>query len=403
MIAKKSRRPFSVLMVIERFFPLVGGAETQCFQLSSALVKKGIKVVVVTKKWIRETPKEEISQNNFRIVRLGLPGGGRLRDYWAGFSLAFFILRSARSFNLFYINGGLANIFGSTAILLGKIFGKKVIAKVETPGELFFSGPEALVNKSFVHPLIKIRLFFAKKADIFIAQTPKIKRQLLKFGVREERIEMITNSVDTEFFRPPSLKEKSHLRKKWGLPLNRVIVMFCGRLVKRKGLKYVLDAWGKGLSSKACLVIVGSGENQPDSVEFVLKRQVKDRRLENVIFLGSKNREEVAELLKTADIFIYPSIHPEGTALSVLEAMATGLAVVVSNIGGLNDVVTDREDGLLFPPNNSNAIEKTLLGLINNQEERERLGKKARKKVKEEYSVDRVVKDYIRLFGIAKQ
>jgi glycosyltransferase involved in cell wall biosynthesis len=230
----KKRR--SVLMVIERFFPLTGGAETQCFQLSAAFVISGVKVSIVTKRWLKEFAKKKFFKEGFWVFRVGKPGSGRFYDYYAGFSLAVFILKNRKLFDVFYINGGLANVFGSTAIFLGKLLGKKVVAKIETPGELFFSGPNSLSPKRYVHPLIKARLKIVKMADIFISQTRETRKQLLEFGIKEEKIREITNSVDVNFFRPPvSLRERNRLRKKWKVPFDKVVVLFCGRLVKRKG------------------------------------------------------------------------------------------------------------------------------------------------------------------------
>jgi len=395
----KIKKQSSVLMVIERFSPIIGGAETQCFQLSSGFFKKGIKVTVVTKRWFESLNKEETFKPGFKVFRIGKPGFSRLNDYCSGFSLTIFLVKNFRAFDIFYINGGLANIFGSTAILLGKILGKKIIAKVETPGELFFSGPKALSPKKFVHPLIKLRLDIAKKTDFFIAQTLEIKEQLLELKIKEKRIRFITNSVDTDFFDPPkSENEKIALRKKWFLPEKKIVVIFCGRLAKRKGLVYLLDAWYKERFEKAVLILVGSGENQSDSVESQLKKTIEERKIKTVYFLGSKKREEVEELLKASDIFVYPSIHPEGTALSVLEAMAVGLPIIVSDIGGLEDVVENDKDGFLFPPKNIKALGSVLTKLIDKAELRNDFGENGRNKVLCNYSTEKIVDDYLKFF-----
>jgi len=387
-------------MVIERFSPIIGGAETQCFQLSSGFFKKGIKVAVVTKRWFENLNKEETFEPGFKVFRIGKPGFSRLNDYSSSFSLVLFLVKNFRAFDIFYINGGLANIFGSTAILWGKILGKKVIAKVETPGELFFSGPKALSPKKFVHPLIKLRLAIAKKADFFIAQTLEIKEQLLELKIEEKRIKFITNSVDTDFFSPPkSENEKIALRKKWSLPWQKVIVVFCGRLARRKGLTYLLDAWHRKGFKKAVLILVGSGENQPDSVESQLKKTIEEQKIKTIYFLGSKKREEVKELLKASDIFIYPSIHPEGTALSVLEAMAVGLPIAASDIGGLKDVVKNGKDGFLFPSKNIKALGDVLAKLIDKAELRKDFGKNGRNKVLLNYSTEKIIDNYLKFFN----
>jgi len=296
------------------------------------------------------------------------------------------------SYSLLYVNGGLANIFGSTAILTGKILSKKVIAKVETPGELFFSGSKALSPKRFVHPLIKLRLSIAKKANFYVAQTNEVKKELIEFGVKKGQIRSLPNSVNENVFKP--IRNKKILRKKLGLPTDEVTVMFCGRLVQRKGLVFLFKAWRKLSQKKVNLILLGSGKNQPDSIEEELRRTAKKENMGNIYFLGEKQKLEVAEYLKAADIFVYPSIHSEGTALSVLEAMSSGLPVIVTKVGGLKTVVSNNDNGLLVEKRNSEALYSALMFLINNPGQRAKFGKKAREKVLKKYSLAKVAEDY---------
>ncbi|HUV72383.1 MAG TPA: glycosyltransferase family 4 protein [Clostridia bacterium] len=388
----------SVLMVIERFFPLSGGAETQSYQLSSGLLRNGLTVDIVTKKWRNDISEKETFKEGFRVFRIGPAGLGKVGEYLVGLRLAAFLFINFKHWNTYYINGGLVNIFGSTAILVGKVLGKKVISKVETPGELFFTGPAALSPKRFVHPLIKLRLLVVKLSSLFIAQTPQVKKELLDFGIGQLKIKSFTNSVDTSFFRPvKSLTEKKQIREKYGLPIERVIVSFCGRLVERKGLTFLLKAWSKIETKKAILVLIGSGRDQSDSVEDKLRSMVKENKIRNVRFLGAQTRERVADMLKVSDIFVYPSIHPEGTALSVLEAMSCGVPVVVSNIGGLNDVVTNGKNGLTVPAGNSDKLGETLLELIANSQKYREIGQAGRRTVIGRYSTEKLVKEYQKL------
>ncbi|MCL5091047.1 MAG: glycosyltransferase family 4 protein [Patescibacteria group bacterium] len=392
-------KSLSILMVIERFAPIVGGAETQCRELSEEFTRQKAKVTVVTKRWQKKLLASEVFPPGFVVKRLGT-GFGRLADYWSGLSLAFYLLGNFKKFDIFYINGGLANIFGSTATMMGKIFGKKVVSKVETPGELFFSGDKALSAKKYVHLLIKTRLALALKADFFVAQTPEIKEELISLRIKEARIKSFTNSVDDSIFFPINPKQKAVFRKKYPFPQYKFWMTFCGRLVRRKGLLVLLDAWKMaGVEKKAILIIVGSGEGQPDSVEREVKEKVKQEKIANVYFLGTKGREEVAKLLQASDIFVYPSIHPEGTALSVLEAMACSYPVVVSDLGGLKDVVSDGVEGLLVPAGQVEPLAFALNKLIKNTEQGKLMGKNGLLKIKENYLVEKNVSRYLAFFN----
>lgn len=391
-----------VLIVIERFYPLVGGAEVQCLQIGGRLKKMGYAIEIVTKRWRKEFPKQEILEGELRINRVGILGFNRRADYSSGLALFIFLLRNRNNFDLFFVDSGIANVFASTAIIAGKILGKKIVAKFETPGELTFSGKKALSSKKFVHPLIKFRLWVAKKADFYLAQTEEMRNELVDFGIENKKIKSFPNSIDENIFCPlKSEEDKEELKKQLNLPDKRRLVFFCGRLVKRKGLIFLLKSWAiiSKRINNAVLVLIGSGENQPDSVEEELLKMAENLNIKNkVIFLGEKKREEVAAYLKTADIFVYPSIHPEGRAVSVLEAMSTEVPVVVTDIGGLREIVTDGISGYLVEVNDFEIFSLRLKKLINDKKLRALLGKEGRKEVIKNYSLERSAEEIDKYF-----
>jgi len=395
------KRP-RVLIVVERFYPLVGGAEVQCLQIGGRLKKKGYSIEIVTKRWRKEFSKREILEGGLQINRVGVLGFNRRADYSSGLALFIFLLKNRNNFDLFFVDSGIANVFASTAIMAGKIFGKKIVAKFETPGELTFSGEKALSSKKFVHPLIKFRLLIAKKADYYLAQTEGMRNELVDFGIENKKIKSFPNSVDVNIFCPlGSEKDKEKLKKQLNLPDDKKLVFFCGRLVKRKGLIFLLKSWAiiSKRINNAVLVLIGSGKNQLDNVEEELLNMAENMSLKNkIIFLGEKNREDVAAYLKTADIFVYPSIHPEGRAVSVLEAMSTGVPVVVTNIGGLKEIVTDGFSGYLVEVNNPEDLSFRLEMLIKNKKLRTLFGKEGRKEVIKNYSLEKSAEDINKYF-----
>lgn len=402
----KVKRP-RVLIIIERFYPLIGGAEIQCLQIGGGLKKKGYCLEIVTKRWRREFLKREILEKGLLVNRVGITGFGRLADYAGGLALLSFLFKNRNNFDLFFVDSGIANVFASTAIVAGKMFGKRIVAKFETPGELTFSGKKALLPKKFVHPLIKFRLWVAKKADYYLAQTEEMRRELVDFGIKNNKIKSFPNSVDENVFCPlASEKDKEKLKNQLNLPKDKILIFFCGRLVKRKGLFFLLKTWAI-LSKKVdntVLVLIGSGKNQPDSVEEELSKIAGNPGFESkILFLGEKNREEVAVYLKTADIFVYPSIHPEGRAVSVLEAMSTEVPVVVTDIGGLREIVSDGLFGYLVKVNDLDTFSSRLEKLINNEKLRVSLGKEGRKEVIKNYSLKKSVEDIDKYFCLICQ
>lgn len=385
----------SILLVIERFYPLVGGAEVQCQQLAVRLIEESYDVQIVTKKWRKEFKRNEILNGKLTVKRLGINGFNRLADYIGGICLFWYLIKNASRYNLLFIDSGLANIFASTGILAGKIFKKKIIAKPETPGELYFSGGKALSDKKFVHPLIKMRLRIAKSADCYLAQTEEMRAEWVSLGIDNKKIISFPNSVDEELF-SADVGAKNELKQKYQLPADKVLVFFCGRLVRRKGLITLFKAWKQITltTDKAVLVIIGSGSNQPDSIENEISIIIKEEELEkSTIFLGNKEKEEVAELLKIADVFVYPSIHPEGRAVSVLEAMSCNVPVVVTEIGGLKEIVTNEINGILVKKEDIKELSSALLKLINDKQLRIEFGNNARKEIIRNYSLSKSIKE----------
>jgi glycosyltransferase involved in cell wall biosynthesis len=106
-----------------------------------------------------------------------------------------------------------------------------------------------------------------------------------------------------------------------------------------------------------------------------------------VHFLGT--RRDVPDLLNAMDIFVLPS-YSEGVSLALLEAMAAGLPVIATAVGGLPEVVTDGENGLLIPPRDAEALATALARLLEASDFAKKLGQNARKHVREHFSLDRL-------------
>lgn len=385
----------SIIVVTERFFPLTGGSETQSLQLAESFSARGIKVLVATKRWRQDLPQKEVINQQFEVIRLGSSGGGRISDYLSGLSLAIFLIKKRNFADIILVNGGLANIFGSTAIVLCKLMKKKIVGRVATPGELFFSGSAALASKKVVHPLIKLRLFFARMANHYIAQTEQIKRELLLFGVSESQIRVIPDGVDEKIFIPANKEEKDSLRERLNLPKQKLVVTYCGRLVRRKGLVFLLKAWKKFSSTKkeALLMLIGSGRNQPDSVEEKLRKMAEGDE-DKILFLGEKDKEQMPSYLRASDVFVYPSILSEGVAFSVIEAMSCGLPVVSSNVGGINEVIRNGKSGILVEKENSESLGQAINRLAEDINLRDKLGKEARIEIEKKYSLSQIMRTY---------
>ncbi|HEY2157803.1 MAG TPA: glycosyltransferase family 4 protein, partial [Isosphaeraceae bacterium] len=172
-------------------------------------------------------------------------------------------------------------------------------------------------------------------------------------------------------------------------PRHRVV--FTGRLHPQKNLDLLLDIWPEVVSmTGASLILVGDGPERER-----LAKRVRDRGLTaHVHFTGSV--PSPAEYLRAADAFALPSV-AEGMSNSLLEAMATGLPCLASDIGGNTDLLGRGDAGLLLPADRK-AWTRALAGVLTDRELAARLGAAGRRRIDEEFALPRVVDRYVELY-----
>jgi glycosyltransferase involved in cell wall biosynthesis len=162
----------------------------------------------------------------------------------------------------------------------------------------------------------------------------------------KDKLVYLPNGVDTAFFYPVARKDKLALKKKYRLPQNLPVVLFVGRMVPKKGYDLVMNA----ADEDYFILMAGGGE---------VKNPVSHHHLK---MLGQQSPEKLRELYQVSDIFLLPS-HSEGYPLSVQEAMASGLAIIVSDLQCYKDFGLDRKLVTLIKPSTAN-IKKALRKLV---------------------------------------
>jgi glycosyltransferase involved in cell wall biosynthesis len=219
----------------------------------------------------------------------------------------------------------------------------------------------------------------------FAAISAEIERQWRALGVSERRIVRMASGVDADLFRPGPSSVDAVLP-----PRPRVI--FTGRLHPQKNLPLLLQAWTQvAAKSSANLMLLGPGTDRQLLLELTDSLGIEGQ----VHFLGAV--ENPADYLRAADIFVLPSV-AEGMSNSLLEAMATGLPCVVSGIGGNTDLIAEGQTGRLVSEATPEAWSRTLLELIEDPAEGERLGLAARRRIESEFALPVVVDRYLNLY-----
>ena len=207
------------------------------------------------------------------------------------------------------------------------------------------------------------------------------------FGLPYEKINVVANGINSTAY---SGVEKDYDFRRQYAADNEKIILFMGRLVYEKGVQHLISAMPKILENyhDAKLVIAGKGGMLDE-----LKAQVEAMGLgQKVYFTGYLNAKQVSKMYKCADISVFPSTY-EPFGIVALEAMLAGVPTVVSDVGGLNEIVEHGVDGMKSYAGNPNSLADSILALLFNPQLCENIARKAKAKVKNEYSWTKIAQD----------
>jgi len=207
------------------------------------------------------------------------------------------------------------------------------------------------------------------------------------FGLPYEKINVIPNGIDTTAY--TGIEKDYEFRRQYAMD-NEKIILFMGRLVYEKGVQHLISAMPKILDKyhDAKLLIAGKG-----GMENELKAQVERMGLrDKVYFTGYLNARQVSKMYRCADISVFPSTY-EPFGIVALEAMLAGVPTVVSDVGGLNEIVTHGVDGMKSYAGNCNSLADSILELLFKPELCDNIVKKAKVKVKNEYNWAKIAQD----------
>jgi phosphatidyl-myo-inositol alpha-mannosyltransferase len=202
---------------------------------------------------------------------------------------------------------------------------------------------------------------------------------------------IIPNGIDTEHF-----CENGHKREEFDD--GKINILFVGRLERRKGLAFLLNACAtiKGKFPNFRLIVVGPGT----VLRLRYKQLVEDMSLtKHVVFTGYVPSAELPSYYRSADIFCAPATGGESFGIVLLEAMACGKPVVATNIEGYASVLADGEEGLLVKPKNDEYLAEALLKLLNNKSLRLQMGEKGLIKA-EKYSWQNITQQVMNYYNI---
>jgi glycosyltransferase involved in cell wall biosynthesis len=216
------------------------------------------------------------------------------------------------------------------------------------------------IKKLLKYPLIKVQIKYALRKSVRVFTVCNdLKKTVATLEIPEEKIIVVPNGVDIEHFRPV---EKVNLRKELGLPKDRKIMISVGGLVERKGFHRIISALPniKKVIPNAMYLIVG-GNSLEGNYESMLRKMIEKLDLKNdVFFAGIQPHNKLYKWLSASDIFCLATTN-EGWANVFLEAMACGLPVVTSRVGGNEEVVSTEDYGLLFQLEDKKGMSESII------------------------------------------
>lgn len=392
-------------LVSESFYPeVLQGLQIHAYQLTEKLLDLDVECEVLARPVRPETPSEQRA-GRILVRHLGVAGQFRGAGPRATLPLVRFVVSYAlwliRQRPRFDVVMALGSKTTPIPALIAKLLaGMPLVVVPQSANEFAEPISVASVARSgplqhLVVPWQRFRSFMLRQADAVVAISEDTVRSLSLLDVETDRIVRIPNGIDVERFRPVPLDERGPLRASLGLPIGRALFVFVGRLQRAKGVLMLADIWDEVASRHpdAHLVLVGGGVGlYPDDCETELRALVNARGLsERVTFTGSV--ENVPPYLQAADVFAFPS-DSEGFSIALLEAMACGLPVVATAVGGAAELVNDPVHGRLIPPKDKEALRAAIHDIYARRADWPVMGAAARATVIDRYSMDKVAALY---------
>jgi len=347
-----------ILMLNYEFPPLGGGAANANYYLLKEFAKeKDLKIDLITSS-VDKFKKKKFSKN-ITLYYLNIGKNNQNFHFQTNKDLLIYSFKSyffakkllkKKNYNLIHAWFGIP--CGFVAMLLKKPY----IVALRGSDVPFYNPRFKSLDKYFFQHLSEL---IWKKAKAVIANSQGLK-ELAQKTAPNQKIKVIYNGVDINEFKPPKTKEKS----------KNLRILCVARLIKRKGIDYLIKALGELKNQNFILTIIGDGDEKKNLID-----QAKKLKINNKIkFLGSVPHSEIIKYYQQNDLFILPSLN-EGMSNTILEAMACGLPIVTTNVGGSKELI--KNNGFIVKPRKIEELRQAIKRYLQNKNLVENQGKES--------------------------
>jgi len=363
-----------ILHVTKKYPDIMGGDSTVVDALAKYQKKIGHQIYILTSNCseVRESP--EVTKYGLKIdsIKLDRINLRRIISLFILFFYLFFYLKRIRPDIVHSHSPDLGFILSIHC----KLYRISIINTYH--GISFNDKGYFLIKRKLEEFLIKCSNF-----DKIIIKDKSSLDDFRKLKIRN--VDYLPNGIDLDLF-----QQKRH-------KINRkTIFLFVGRIEKEKGLDYLIHAVNKLKKKEKSfeVLLIGKGVDQNYFHELVIALKLTDY----IKFLGKKNNDEVIDYYYKSDVFISPSLH-ESFPMTVLEAWAAKLPVIISNVGGVSTICNNKENAIIIPPEDPKKISEAMIALIKDPKLRRKLGENGRKLVEKNYRWDKIGKEMESIYG----
>ena len=389
----------------------IGGHVNTVVQLSKALFDRGHEITIITTP--HRYPGNQPDKDAFKewAEVFSLPISGSYSSVKYGLEFAFKTLKkikelkNEKEFDIIHGHSG----YTMPAMITGISSKRTTIPSVHT---VYCPIKPALNNynvcRIFSNTILS-ELYLSQVTKI-IAITKNIKHSLIKAGISEDRIADIPLGINTSLYNPSV--SGANVREKYNIDLDQPTLLYIGNLTRIKGLPVLTDAFNiivKKIPDVKLLMVLNMPPERyakPEKLDvdmeliFKIKEQIKHYGLEdNIIPLGLL--DNMPQIMAASDVFITPFLNTVGVVdypTSLLEAMAVGKPVIATRVGGIPEIVKNKENGMLVEPNNVDELVNAIMYMLNNKEEAKNMGKEGAKIISEKFRLEIVVEELERIY-----
>ena len=352
-----------IARIIEYFPSHVGGMERHGLALSQEQIKLGHEVNI----FIGVGKSDFGFELGFKIHKMPLqflPLYSKARRFWFNIWAYFAVIKNHQKnpYEIIHLHGDFVEAF----------FGGKLAKKLGIPVILTI---HAGLNKKLLKP--KNAKYF-KNINKIICVSQEIANDLKSTGIPENKLTVISSGIYLKDFENKNQEEIAKIKEQYSKP----IIISVGNLRKNKGQTYLIEAFKKlkNTFNSAILLLIGDG---PDKK--YLGNQAK--KVSEIYFLGWQEHDKIIKYLYASDIFVLASINApndrEGAPTSIMEAMAAGLPIITTKVGGSPYLIKDGENGLLVEEKDAQALTQAMVKLIGDENLKQKMRDKNLEDIKQ--------------------